>query len=126
MRHAFSFPPHIREDVREHVRQAISRVDPNRFRQEPDYIVALLAHLNGIAHDSADGFVEFKATNVDSVGPNAAEGWSGADLAITAEIRKGNLSVLKAILVQAKLGDLKELPRREQARLRGQIRTCAN
>jgi hypothetical protein len=75
MRHAFSFPVHIREAVREHVRQAITKVDPDRFRQEPDYIVALLAHLDGIAYDRADGFVGFKATSVNSVGRKRGGFW---------------------------------------------------
>jgi hypothetical protein len=121
MRHAFSFPAHIREAVREHVRRAVTEVDPRRFAQEPAYTAALLARLEGIAYEEDDGFVGFKATNVNSVGKGAAERWSGADLAITAEIRKGDLSVSKAILAQAKLGGLNDLSSRERGRLIAQI-----
>jgi|HubBroStandDraft_6_1064221.scaffolds.fasta_scaffold15281_3 hypothetical protein len=121
MRHAFSFPQQIREAVRAHVRRAINVVDPTRFRQEPDYVAALLARLSGIAYEGPDGFVEFKPPSVDSVGPNAAESWSGADLAITANIRRGEFSITKAILGQAKLGGLRDLPRREHGRLVEQI-----
>ena len=53
--------------------------------------------------------MEFRATNVNAVGPGVAERWSGADLAITADIRKGDLHVTKAILAQAKLGGLEDL-----------------
>jgi hypothetical protein len=121
MRHAFSFPTHIREAVREHVRRAITDLDPKRFAQEPAYTAALLARLEGIAYNEDDGSVEFRATNVNSAGKGAAERWSGADLAITAEIRKGDLRVSKAILAQAKLGGLNDLSSRERGRLIGQI-----
>jgi hypothetical protein len=122
MRHAFSFPPHIRDAVREHVRRAITELSPSRFVQEPAYTTALLARLEGTAYRGEDGSVEFKATNVNSIGRGAAEKWSGADFAITADIRKGDLQVTKAILAQAKLGGLEDLPDRERGRLVGQIR----
>jgi hypothetical protein len=67
-----------------------------------------------------------KTTNVDSIGRGAAERWSGADLAITADISKGDLHVSKAILAQAKLGTLEELPPSERGRLVGQIREMRN
>src|SRR5713101_7358022 len=100
MRHAFSFPAHIRDAVRAHVRRAVEGVSPASFRQEPAYTAALLARLAGIAYEGPDGSVVFKATNVDSIGRGKAESWSGADLAITAEIRQGNLAVHKAILLR--------------------------
>jgi|SRR6266478_1545532 hypothetical protein len=121
MRHAFSFPAHIRDAVRAHVQQAIEGVSPARFRQEPAYTAALLARLAGTAYTGPDGSVVFTTTNVDSIGRGTAESWSGADLAITAEIRQGNLAVNKAILAQAKLGELDDLPLTERDRLVGQI-----
>jgi hypothetical protein len=122
MRHAFSFPAHIREAVRAHVRKAIADVSPERFRQEPAYTAALLAHLHGVAYEGKDGSVVLRTTNIDSIGRGSAERWSGADLAITADIGRGNLAVSKAILAQAKLGDLGELSSGEHERLVGQIR----
>ena len=104
MRHAFRFPLHIREAVRLHVRRAIAEVDPARFNQEPAFAVALLARLQGTAYQGADGSVVFRTTNIDSIGPGAAERWSGADMAITADIREGDLGISKAILIQAKRG----------------------
>lgn len=126
MRHAFSFPPHIRDAVREYVQRAVDGVEPARFRQEPAYTSALLGKLDGTAYEGRDGSVTFKSTNVDSIGKGAAERWSGADLAITAEISKGDLAVRKAILAQAKLGDLEDLPPGERDRLVGQIRDMRN
>ena len=116
MRHAFSFPRHIREAVREYVQRAVDSVEPARFRQEPAYTSALLAQLEGVAYEGRDGSVVFKSTNVDSIGKGAAERWSGADLAITAEIQKDELAVRKAILAQAKLGGLEDLPEREHGK----------
>jgi hypothetical protein len=121
MRHAFSFPAHIRDAVRAHVQEAVAGVSPQRFRQEPAYSAALLARLAGIAYHGPDGSVVFTTTNVDSIGRGTAESWSGADLAITAEISRGNLTVRKAILAQAKLGELDDLSSRERGRLVGQI-----
>jgi len=121
MRHAFSFPSHIREAVRAHVRRAIEDVNPKRFAQEPPYVTALLARLEGTAYEGTDGSVVFRATNVDSIGRGSAERWSGADFALTADISRGDLRVIKAILAQAKLGDLEDLPAVERGRLVGQI-----
>ena len=121
MRHAFSFPAHIREAVRDHVRRAVDEVSPVRFAQEPAYAAALLARLEGTAYEGADGSVVLRTTNVNSIGRGAAERWSGADLAITADIRKGELAVNKAILAQAKLGGLEDLSLNERLRLVDQI-----
>jgi hypothetical protein len=122
MRHAFRFPDHIKRAVREHVRNAVTSINPQRFRQEPSYTNALLARLEGVAYDDFDGHVSIRATSVDSIAPGAAEGWSGADFAITATISDPNQQIEKAILVQAKLGDLEELDGREFNRLLGQVR----
>lgn len=121
MRHAFSFPTHIRDAVRTHVQQAVADVSPARFGQEPAYVAALLARLEGVAYEGPDGSVVLKTTNVNSIGKGAAERWSGADLAITADIRKGDLAVSKAILAQAKLGGLEDLALNQRGRLVGQI-----
>jgi hypothetical protein len=121
LRHAFSFPAHIREAVREYVRRAVSGLDPARYEQEPAYTAALLGRLEGVAYNQADGSVVFKATNVNSIGPGAAEDRFGADLAITAEIRKDELEVVKAILAQAKRGGLQDLAPSRREELVGQI-----
>lgn len=88
MRHAFSFLPHIRDAIRAHVPRAVEQVSSARFAQEPAYTAAFLARLEGTAYEATDGPVTFTATNVNSIGTKAPECWSGADLAITADIRK--------------------------------------
>jgi len=122
MRHTFRFPDHIKEAVRLHVRRAVLSVNPQRFRQEPAYVTALIHGLQGVAYQDDDGLVSFQTTGVDSVGRGSAEKWSGADLAITATVRQGFRSIDKAILVQAKLGAVNELPADERERLIGQVR----
>ena len=103
------------------MRRAITGLNPERYKQEPAYTAALLGRLEGIAYSDSDGSVVFKPTNVNSIGPGAAESWSGADFAITAEIRKGNLGVTKAILAQAKLGSIQDLAPSRREDLAGQI-----
>lgn len=121
MRHAFSFPPHIREAVRNYISNAITGMNPTGFQQEPAYIAALLGRLEGTAYEGPDGYVRISATNVDSVGPGAAESRAGADLAITADIQRDGVRVRKAIIAQAKRGSLAELPASERERLTDQI-----
>ncbi len=121
MRHAFSFPFHIREAVRAHVRQAVEQVSPARFEQEPAYIAALLARLDGVAYEQPDGSV-IHSHKRQLNRTRGRQGWSGADLAITAAIRGGDLSISKAILAQAKRGRLEDLPPREREVLDAQIR----
>ena len=122
MRHAFSFPIHIREAIRSYVRQATDGINPKGFDQEPSYTAALLGRLAGVAYAGSDGSVIFKTTNVNSIARGAAERWSGADLAITADIQQAEFRVSKAILAQAKLGSLENFSRSERDRLIGQIR----
>lgn len=75
-----------------------------------------------MAYDDFDGHVSIRATSIDSIAPGAAEGWAGADFAITATISDSDQQIEKAILVQAKLGDLEELDARDFNRLLGQVR----
>jgi hypothetical protein len=112
----------VREAVKEHVSRAIEGLDPRGFRQEPAHVSALLGRLAGAAYDGPDGSVIITVTNIDSIGPGAAERWSGADLAITASISDGNELIRKAILSQAKLGAVATLEPGERERLDGQIK----
>jgi hypothetical protein len=120
-RHAFSFPPHVREAVRIYVQRAIEGLDSTRYQQEPAYTAALLGRLDGTAYTGSDGSIILRATNVNSIARNSAESWSGADLAITAHIEQANRELQKAILAQCKLGSLEELSPSELERLKGQI-----
>jgi hypothetical protein len=121
MRHAFSFPIEIRQAVKDHVSLAVRTVSGARFKQEPTYVAALMGRLIGVVYDGPEGFVELKPMVVDSIAPGAAENWSGADFAITAEIRNPRFFVSKAILAQAKLGALDDLAKSERGRLIEQI-----
>lgn len=105
-RHTFSFPEEIRNAVKQYTRSRIARLNPRRFNQEPQYYAALIHDLEGVPYEGAYGFVRFEATAFDDRGANSSEKILGADFAITATVSDGDLSVRKAILFQAKRGDI--------------------
>ncbi len=120
-RHTFPIPEDVRVAVRAHIAAVVARVDPRRFNQEATYVAALANAIEGVAYNGPNGKVSFTATAFDDRGPNSAESRIGADIAITAEIERGTTRVRKAILVQAKLGRVADLPADERNRLRGQV-----
>jgi hypothetical protein len=61
MRHLFSFPAHIRDAVRAHVRRAVEGVSSASFRQEPAYTAALLARLAGVAYEGPEYQIRLRA-----------------------------------------------------------------
>lgn len=122
MKHAFSFSREVRDAVKEYVREKVNAVNPQRFYQEPDYTAALVHGLEGTAYEGIHGTVQFQATVFSSRGRNSAENLSGADFAITANISNGTKAIQKAILFQAKLGNLHDLRSKEFENLLKQIR----
>lgn len=120
-KHGFQFQPDVRDAVRRHVAAAVASVDPKRYRQEHAYSTALAHALEGVAYSGPYGRVEFRSTVVDDRGRGAAEKWSGADLAITAKVSEGGQQVNKAILVQAKRGELSKLGPGEKKRAEEQV-----
>jgi hypothetical protein len=120
-RHTFPIPEDVRVAVRAHVSEAVASVDPRRFNQEANYVAALARAIEGVAYDGPNGKVSFTSTVFDDRGPKSAESRIGADIAITAEIVRGTTRVRKAILVQAKLGRVADLPANDRNRLRGQV-----
>ena len=122
MRHAFSFPKPARDALKDHIRLAIASIDPSRYFQEPSYTTVLANRLEGVVYDENNCYIEIKSTDVDHIGPRAAENWSGADLAITAVISNNYQRVEKAILIQAKRGNITELSPHEKKDLISQIK----
>jgi hypothetical protein len=120
-RHTFRIGVEMRNAVQRYVAAAIARVDPRRYNQEATYVTALAHAMEGVAYDGPDGRVSFTSTVFDDRGPKSAESRLGADIAITAEIEQAANRVRKAILVQAKLGTIADLPNHERQRLRGQV-----
>jgi hypothetical protein len=121
-KHGFRFPPEVIDAVREHVRNAIRHVAPERFSQEANYTAALASQLEGTAYQGEHGTVVFKSTVFDDRGPSLAERQFGADFAITALISDGSNAVSKAILTQAKLGRIDRLTPGARTELHAQIR----
>lgn len=121
MRHAFSFPEHIRRALKNHIEKAVSGIAMERYHQEAAYTTALAKSLEGIVYDGKDGYVKIESTIFSDRGPHSAEKRSGADLAITAEISDKHKSVKKAILVQSKLGSICELSPNRTSELKDQV-----
>lgn len=121
-KHAFKFPPEVIDAIKKHVQSAINAISPERYKQEANYTAALLARLDGIAYDGTHGTVVFAATVLDDRGPKSAESRYGADHAITATISDGQIAITKVILVQAKLGRICDLQKKEKEFLNSQIK----
>jgi hypothetical protein len=121
-RHAFRFPAQVRNAVRQYVDSRARGVNPRRFNQEPHYCIALIHSLIGTAYDGAEGLVQFEVTSIDDRGPDSAEHLSGADFAITASISDNLSTVRKAILFQAKLGTVENMPPSDLSELKSQVR----
>ena len=64
-KHGFRFPREVIDAVREHVSQAIHRIEPERFSQEANYTAALASQLEGTAYEGKHGMVVFKSTVFD-------------------------------------------------------------
>jgi len=95
--------------MRRHVYRAVERLDPVRYSQEPAYVAALLARLDGIVYSSHDSRIEIRSTIVADRGPNSAESKWGADFAIVGVFHGPEEKIEKGVLAQAKRGSLREL-----------------
>lgn len=105
-----------------HVDSALARINATKYGQEPAFISALIARLDGVVYSGHDGFLEIRGVVVDDRGRNSAESRFGADFSITAclTLADGSLTE-KAVLGQAKRGTLEALSTRESTRLSAQI-----
>jgi hypothetical protein len=112
--------PAIKMALTQHVNAAMLRLDPIRYRQEPNYMAALLGKLDAVVYDGPHGYLEIRSTSVDGIGAGAAEKWCGADFALIAVIRSGGRQVTKSVLGQAKRGALGALSPAEGRRFGGQ------
>lgn len=124
MRHAFRHSQSVQDAVRAYVRSRVEGVTVRKFGQEPNYTAALAFALDGTAYDGALGFVRFEAVVANDRGRNSAENRTGIDLALTAEIADESLRIRKAIVLQAKKGDIRQLDADERERLEDQLRTA--
>lgn len=116
-------PPSIKDAMANYITNALERLDPTRYEQEPNYVAALLGKLDGIVYDGSDGRFELKCTSVNGIGPRAAEKKYGADFALIASVYYQGQKYEKAVLGQAKRGPQGELTSAEGKRLEGQMST---
>lgn len=125
MREYFQWHEDVKEAVSKHIKKAYN-ISLNSFYQEPAYTAAFLGRLEGIAYDGNYGRVEFYTTIVTDHGQNSAEKKSGADFAITAVLEQGNKHLKKAILGQAKKGNIDSFSNSQKRDLLEQIRKMKN
>jgi hypothetical protein len=114
--------PDIKAALNRHIDYALARMVFSKYQQEPNFMVTLIGKLDGVVYDGPHGRLEFVGVPVDDRGPGAAEHVSGADFALTAVVTTPGESTKKAILGQAKGGDIDHLGTTERNRLNGQVR----
>ena len=109
-----------------HVSRAVARIDPLRYKQEPAYVTALFARLDGVVYRGRDLTLEFKSTIISDRAPGSAESVWGADFAIVASIRDEYNEVEKGVLGQAKRGSLDQLSRGDSSNFIRQVAKMNN
>ena len=112
--------PAMRAALRRHVRHALERLDPDRYAQEPAYVAALLARLDGVVYKGRGGRLEIRSTIVADRGPKSAESEWGADFGIVAVLDDRSRRIEKGVLGQAKKGPLGSLNDFSRQFLQGQ------
>jgi hypothetical protein len=124
MTHPIFFPQETRYRLRDAVNETLRQVKFSNFGNEPNFTPAMVQQLHGFVYEDDSLRVKFEGVTVTSVGPGAAEGWSGADFSVVTIISMPNMDddVRKATLVQSKLGRVEDMSKRELERLLEQIR----
>src|SRR5580698_7134236 len=102
-------PPAAASALSRHVSQAIKRMDPVRYTQEPAYVAALFGKLDAVVYHDAGLMVELRSTIVGDRGRKSAESRWGADFCLVASISGPKEKQEKAVLGQAKRGSLIDL-----------------
>lgn len=118
--------PAVRNAVRQYVAKAIERLDPARYYQEPAYVAALLARLDGVVYQGRYGRVEIRSTIVADRGPNSAEYRWGCDFAMVALLGDARERVEKAVLAQAKKASIPDLTGKERDDFLAQCKKMSN
>lgn len=101
-----TWPDEMKAALRAHVETALERLDPDRYAQEPAYVAALLARLDGVVYEGSGCYLEIISTIVADRGPNSAESRWGADFAVIASVIVDGKRTRKAVLGQAKKADV--------------------
>jgi hypothetical protein len=113
-------PPAAARALSRHISQAVKRIDPVRYRQEPAYVAALFGKLDAVVYHDAGLTVELKSTIVGDRGRNSAESKWGADFGLIASISGPTERQEKAVLGQAKRGSLISLAPTDASNFREQ------
>ena len=95
----------VMRQFRLQIQLACRQLRRSSFQQEPNYVAALMGKLCGM--ELRSGISWLSTSVVNDRGPASAESKFGADFAV---ILESTLGVKKAVLGQAKGGDIDELP----------------
>ena len=114
-------PAAAKQALSRYVSQAVNRLDPARYKQEPAYVAALFGRLDGVVYRSREVTIEIRSTVVNDRGRGSAESVHGADFGIVASIASNDEVVEKAVLGQAKKGSLAGLPSVPKESFREQV-----
>lgn len=107
--------------IHKYIANAASRLERARYAQESAYVDAFLGRLDGVIHLEESGAqIDLKATVLADRGRGAAESKFGADFALVFSSKGGAVEVDKAVIAQAKNGNLEDISKAEQKRLSGQ------
>lgn len=96
--------PDFCEILRVEINRRMSRLDPDRYSQEPAYMGALISKLDDLFYEDDNYKLDIKGVVVADRGRGAAESKAGADFAIIVTIKKRGNVIVKALLGQAKKG----------------------
>lgn len=96
--------------VTAYVKNAVKYLSRNSYQQEAAYVNGLIAKLEGdISLGEGNGIIYLRATSVNDRGPGCAENVTGADFALVFRSIGNAFEDNKAILAQAKNGDVERL-----------------
>lgn len=119
-RFPYYLPLKLEDIIIQHINKAFSRLEKDRYQQEPAYVSAFLGKMD--EKFSFGGVtVDFKPTIINDRGKNAAESIVGADFSLTLEIKHNSeVLVKKSVIAQAKNKSTALLSKQELERLKEQ------
>lgn len=122
MREYFQWEDEVKKAVRKFIKKVLKEMTVEEFKQEPAYVAALFGRLKGTAYSGKYGHIKFKTTIISDRGPNSAEKKYGVDFVIRVILKMEDIIQKKAVIGQAKKGNVDDLNRSEKERLINQIR----
>ncbi len=116
----------IKKLVKLYFHNACKVLDRTRYEQEHAYVDALIGRLDGVLDfGEGNGSIVFTPSIITDRGPGSAESLYGADFAIVFKSENVSKPIHKAILSQAKNGNVDRMVKAESIRLSEQCEKMA-